>query len=89
MSKNFKKVLNAECQSVAKRQRIMPKLVNWFTFTSMLVSDDPTESETLDLLAYEWQGAKRPSFLIKLHQRYTTLRRDRERAEIGLGHEET
>ena len=41
-----------------------------------------TEAQVLDLLNAERQTAKRVTVLERLHQRYTTLRAARERAEI-------
>lgn len=41
-----------------------------------------TEQQVLDLLNAERAGAKRVTALERLHQRYTTLRAARERAEI-------
>lgn len=41
-----------------------------------------TEDQVLALLTAERQGAKRVTVLERLHQRYTTLRAARERAEI-------
>jgi len=41
-----------------------------------------TEAEVLALLEAERQGAKRVTFLERLHQRYTMLRAARERVEI-------
>lgn len=41
-----------------------------------------TEQEVLALLGIERQTAKRVTVLERLHQRYTTLRAARERAEI-------
>ena len=41
-----------------------------------------TEQEVLSLLTEERQTAKRVTVLERLHQRYTTLRAARERAEI-------
>ena len=41
-----------------------------------------TEDEVLALLEAERQGAKRVTFLERLHQRYTMLRAARERVEI-------
>lgn len=83
-TKNFAAELRSETLSVSKQQRLQPKLANWFHFTSMLVDECPTETETYDLLAYECQHEQRDSFMKKLHQRYAALRRDRERAEIGI-----
>jgi len=44
-----------------------------------------TEQQVLDLLNDERQNGKRSSVLARLHQRYTTLRAARERAEILKG----
>jgi hypothetical protein len=44
-----------------------------------------TEQQVLDLLNDERQNSKRSSVLARLHQRYTTLRAARERAEILKG----
>ncbi len=41
-----------------------------------------TEGEVLALLEAECQGAKRVTFLERLHQRYTMLRAARERVEL-------
>jgi len=41
-----------------------------------------SESEVLALLDDERQGAKRVTFLERLHQRYTMLRAARERVEL-------
>lgn len=41
-----------------------------------------TEQQVLDLLNTERQQGKRVTVLERLHQRYTTLRAARERAEI-------
>ena len=41
-----------------------------------------SEQEVLELLTEERQAAKRVTVLERLHQRYTTLRAARERAEI-------
>ncbi len=41
-----------------------------------------SEQQVLDLLTNEREGAKRVTVLERLHQRYTTLRAARERAEI-------
>ena len=41
-----------------------------------------TEDEVLALLEDERQGAKRVTFLERLHQRYTMLRAARERVEL-------
>jgi len=44
-----------------------------------------TEQQVLDLLNDERHNGKRSSVLARLHQRYTTLRAARERAEILKG----
>ena len=41
-----------------------------------------TEDEVLVMLTEERKGARRVSFLERLHQRYTSLRATRERLEI-------
>ena len=41
-----------------------------------------TEGEVLALFEAERQGAKRVTFLERLHQRYTMLRAARERVEL-------
>ena len=41
-----------------------------------------TEQQVLDMLTAERAGTKRVTVLERLHQRYTTLRAARERAEI-------
>jgi hypothetical protein len=41
-----------------------------------------TEQQVLDMLNAERQNARRISVLERLHQRFTTLRAARERAEI-------
>ena len=43
---------------------------------------DLTEREVLDLLEYEKGGPRRKVFLIRLHQRYTRLRANREQREF-------
>jgi len=44
-----------------------------------------TEQEVLDLLEDERHNARRSTILIRLHQRYTTLRATRERTELLRG----
>ena len=41
-----------------------------------------SEDEVLDLLTQERVGARRVTFLERLHQRYTMLRAARERVEL-------
>ena len=50
-----------------------------------------TEQEVLDLLEDERHNARRFTILIRLHQRYTTLRATRERTELlrGIENEST
>jgi hypothetical protein len=44
-----------------------------------------SEAEVHTLLQEEIEGKKRATILIRLHQRYSTLRANRERSEILLG----
>lgn len=54
--------------------------MNWVQLNTTL----PTlnEQQVKDLLEEERAGARRPTFLERLHQRYVALRSARERAEI-------
>jgi len=54
--------------------------VNWRSLNQKL--NMLTEAEVLALLEAERQGAKRVTFLERLHQRYTMLRAARERVEL-------
>lgn len=44
-----------------------------------------SEAEVHTLLKQEMEGKKRATILIRLHQRYSTLRANRERSEILSG----
>jgi hypothetical protein len=54
--------------------------LNWRSLNQKL--NMLTEDEVLALLEAERQGAKRVTFLERLHQRYTMLRAARERVEL-------
>lgn len=54
--------------------------MNWIQLNNLLPS--LTEQQVKDLLDNERNGARRPTFLERLHQRYTAMRASRERAEI-------
>ncbi len=54
--------------------------MNWPELQNVLTS--LTEREVLDLLEDERRNARRSTFIIRLHQRFTTLRMLRERAEL-------
>jgi hypothetical protein len=54
--------------------------MNWRELNEVLT--DYTEQEVLDLLGDERKNARRSTVIIRLHQRYTTLRMLRERAEL-------
>jgi hypothetical protein len=54
--------------------------VNWRSLNQKL--NMLTEAEVLALLEAERQGARRVTFLERLHQRYTMLRAARERVEL-------
>ena len=54
--------------------------MNWRELNEVLT--DYTEQEVLDLLEDERKHARRSTVIIRLHQRYTTLRMLRERAEL-------
>ena len=54
--------------------------MNWHELNEVLT--DFSEQEVLDLLGDERKNARRSTVIIRLHQRYTTLRMLRERAEL-------
>ncbi len=54
--------------------------LNWRELNEVLT--DFSEQEVLDLLEDERKNARRSTVIIRLHQRYTTLRMLRERAEL-------
>jgi tRNA U54 and U55 pseudouridine synthase Pus10 len=54
--------------------------MNWRDLNEVLT--DYTEQQVWDLLEDERKHARRSTVLIRLHQRFTTLRMLRERAEL-------
>lgn len=58
----------------------MPNYLTWKTLNDRLA--DLTEQEIFDLLEDEKRHARRSTILVRLHQRYTTLRMLRERAAL-------
>lgn len=56
------------------------KNVTWRSLNDKL--NNMSEKEVLELLDNERAGPRRVSLLERLHQRYTMLRANRERAEI-------
>ncbi len=58
----------------------MPNYLTWKELNDQLA--DLTEQEVLDLLEDEKRHARRSTILVRLHQRYTTLRMLRERAAL-------
>lgn len=54
--------------------------MNWTTLHEKIMS--LTEREVLDLLEDERRNARRSTFIIRLHQRYSMMRMMRERAEL-------
>ena len=54
--------------------------MNWRELNEVLT--DYTEQQVWDLLEDERKHARRSTVIIRLHQRYTTLRMLRERAEL-------
>jgi hypothetical protein len=55
-------------------------MLSWRKLNDQLSS--MTEAQVLELLDFERKGPKRVVVLERLHQRYSTLRTARERAEI-------
>lgn len=55
-------------------------MMSWRELNDVLT--DYTEQEIWDLLEDERKHARRSTIIIRLHQRYTTLRMLRERAEL-------
>ena len=51
-----------------------------------LEANEYTEQQLLDLLEEEKTVHKRVKMLERIHQRYSTLRTNRERIEIGRAH---
>lgn len=58
----------------------MTEYLTWKSLNDQLA--DLTEQEVLDLLELEKRHARRSTILVRLHQRYTTLRMLRERAAL-------
>lgn len=58
----------------------MKKQLTWKELNDQLA--DLTETEVKDLLEDEIAYARRSTILVRLHQRYTTLRMLRERAAL-------
>ena len=58
----------------------MPNYLTWKELNDRLA--DFTEQEVKDLLEDEIAYARRSTILVRLHQRYTTLRMLRERAAL-------
>ena len=58
----------------------MTEYLTWKALNDQLA--DFTEQEVKDLLEDEMRHARRSTILVRLHQRYTTLRMLRERAAL-------
>ena len=58
----------------------MSEHLNWFTLNAVLPLRD--EHQVQKMLEDEVTKHKRSSFIVRLHQRYTTLRAQRERKEL-------
>jgi hypothetical protein len=54
--------------------------VNWFTLNAVLPKRN--EQQVLAMLDEEVAIHKRPTFVVRIHQRYTMLRAQRERQEL-------
>jgi hypothetical protein len=54
--------------------------VNWFQLNAVLPLKD--ESQIRVMLDEEVKVHKRPTFVVRIHQRYTMLRAQRERQEL-------
>jgi len=54
--------------------------VNWFTLNAVLPKRN--EQQVLAMLDEEVAVHKRPTFVVRIHQRYTMLRAQRERQEL-------
>jgi hypothetical protein len=54
--------------------------VNWFELNAVLPLKDEKQVQTL--LNEEVKVHKRPTFIVRIHQRYTMLRAQRERQEL-------
>ena len=54
--------------------------MNWFQLNAVLPLKD--ESQIRAMLDEEVKIHKRPTFIVRIHQRYTMLRAQRERQEL-------
>lgn len=54
--------------------------MNWFELNAVLPLKDEKQVQTL--LNEEVKVHKRPTFIVRIHQRYTMLRAQRERQEL-------
>ncbi len=54
--------------------------MNWFTLNAVLPKRN--EQQVLAMLDEEVAVHKRPTFVVRIHQRYTMLRAQRERQEL-------
>ena len=54
--------------------------MNWFELNAVLPLKD--ESQVMKMLDEEVKIYKRPTFIVRIHQRYTMLRAQRERKEL-------
>ena len=54
--------------------------MNWFELNVVLPKR--SESQVLAMLNEEVKVHKRPTFIVRIHQRYTVLRAQRERKEL-------
>ena len=54
--------------------------MNWFELNVVLPKRN--ESQVLAMLNEEVKIHKRPTFIVRIHQRYTVLRAQRERKEL-------
>ena len=54
--------------------------MNWFTLNAVLPKRN--ENQVLAMLDEEVKVHKRPTFIVRIHQRYTVLRAQRERKEL-------
>ena len=57
-----------------------PTLSNWHDFNTVLMLR--TEAQVKAMLDEEVEVHKRPTYAVRIHQRYTTLRAQRERKEM-------
>ena len=62
-------------------RRLVRKLGNWITLSKYLAK--APEEEILKLLALEIKGRRRFDIIHRLHSRYNSKRREREKTEIA------